>query len=370
MGFLDTLKGLFGGAKAKAEQAMGQFQGQPGQGQPGYGQQGQFQGQHPGQFQGHPGQHPGQFQGQPGQFQQGHDHNHPGHHHHEEPEEEQEAFDAAGFHPDDEDSFFNAVLHMESEGMYGGTDESRAEIMSRFGIRDRSHWQTVKDSVYQLLARKHGSFDEVSQREMNWRMGQMQRQQQQHTARAAASGEMNPVEGITLEKWAAMNAAIVSGASLEDLLKSNGLDQGKWERASAEWNARMARDTTFAITTVYGNAFQAASQGKYGNYAREANAARAANRELSMEPPMTLEQYWDILYEQDYGSKQGRNPVEVLKSCDLTIVDWTDLSSYMGYYMHRTVQRNWQQFNTMHERVKAKFAAKYPNVVSDVDIKF
>jgi hypothetical protein len=375
MGFLDALKSLFGGAKAKAEQAMGQMQGH-GQGHPGQyqGHPGQFQGP-PGQYQGHPGQFqgpPGQYQGHPGQFQgQGHDHGHHGHAHHEEPqEEEQEAFDTAGFNPEDEESFFNAVLHMESEGMYGGTDESRAEIMARFGIRDRMHWQTVKDSVYSVLARRHGSFEEVSQREMNWRMGQMQRQQQQHTARAAASGELNPVEGITLEKWAAMNAAIVSGASLEDLLKSNGLDQGKWERASAEWNARMARDTTFAITTVYGNAFQAASQGKYGNYAREANAARAANRELAMEPPMSIEQYWEILYEQDYGSKQGKNPVDVLKSCNLTIVDWTDLSAFMGYYMNRTVVRNWQQFNAMHERVKAKFAAKYPGVTSDVDIKF
>jgi len=47
----------------------------------------------------------------------------------------------------------------------------------------------------------------------------------------------------------------------------------------------MARDTTFAITTVYGNAFQAASQGQYGSYAREAAAARAANRELAVELP-------------------------------------------------------------------------------------
>jgi hypothetical protein len=167
-----------------------------------------------------------------------------------------------------------------------------------------------------------------------------------------------------------MNAAIVSGANVEDMLKANGIDQGKWERASAEWNARMARDTTFAITTVYGNAFQAASQGKYGNYAREANAARAANREMTMEPPMTIEQYWEILYEQDYGSKQGKDPIAVLKASGLTVVDWTDLSSYMGYYMNRTVVRNWQQFNEMHERVKAKFAAKYPGVTSDVDIKF
>jgi hypothetical protein len=259
---------------------------------------------------------------------------------------------------------------MESEGMFGGTDESRAEIMSRYGINSRLHWQGVRDSVYSVLAKKHGSIDEVSQREMNWRQGQMQRQQQANTAGAAAKGELNPVEGITLEKWAAMNAAIVSGANVEDMIKANGIDQGKWERASAEWNARMARDTTFAITTVYGNAFQAASQGKYGNYAREANAARAANREMTMEPPVTIEQYWEILYEQDYGSKQGKDPIAVLKASGLTVVDWTDLSSYMGYYMNRSVVRTWQQFNDMHERVKAKFAAKYPGVTSDVDIRF
>src|SRR5687767_9629693 len=58
--------------------------------------------------------------------------------------------DLAGFDPiGDEESFFNAVLHMESEGQFGGTDESRAEIQDRFGIRDRAHWQTVKDAVYQ-----------------------------------------------------------------------------------------------------------------------------------------------------------------------------------------------------------------------------
>lgn len=366
MGFLDTLKSWFGGAKAKAEQAMNQMQ-------PGY-QQGPppGQGMPPGYPQGQ-GMHPG-YQGQQGYpppQQQGYGYD-PHAQHHEEPEqeEEQEAFDLAGFNPDDENSFFEAVLHMESEGMFGGTDESRAQIQARYGIRDRMHWQTVRDSVYSVLARKYGSMEEVSQREMNFRMGQMQRHQQAQTARAAASGELNPVEGVTLEKWAAMNAAIVSGASAEDLLRANGIDQGRWERVSAEWNARMARDTTFAITTVYGNAFQAASQGQYGNYAREANAARAANRELSMEPPMSIEQYWEILYEQDYGSKQGKNPIEVLKSCNLTVVDWTDLSSFMGYYINRTAARNWQQFNAMHERVKAKYAAKYPGVTSDVDIKF
>jgi hypothetical protein len=280
-------------------------------------------------------------------------------------------FDVAGFDVmRDEASFFNAVLHMESEGMFGGTDESRAEICARFGIGDHSHWLVVKESNYALLARKYGSYEEVSQQEVNWRSGQMQQHQQGQQAAMAAKGGFDPVEGVTLEAWAAINASIVGGANYEDLLKGAGIDKPRWDRVSAEWNARMARDTTFAITTVYGNAFQAASKGKYADYAREANAARAANRELAMPLPMTLEEYWNILYEQDYGAKQGRDPVETLKGCGLTIVDWTDLSSFMGYYMNRTVVRDWKQFEAMHEGVKAKFAAKYPGVKTDVDISF
>jgi hypothetical protein len=280
------------------------------------------------------------------------------------------SFDVAGFDPDDEESFFNAVLHMESEGQFGGTDESRAEIMQQFGIRDRSHWHTVKESVYALLIRKHGSMEEVGQREMNWRTGQMQRHMQGQVAKAQAGGGFTAVEGVSLEAWAAINASIVSGQNPEDLLKGAGIDKARWERVSAEWNARMARDTTFAITTVYGNAFQAASQGKYGAYAREATAARAANRELSMEPPVSLEQYWEIMYEQSYAAKQGTDPVAALKSCGLTIVDWTDLGSYMGYFFHRNAVRNWTEYEAIHKRVADKYAAKYPGVTADVDIAF
>lgn len=282
-----------------------------------------------------------------------------------------EQFDVAGFDVlRDEAAFFNAVLHMESEGMFGGTDESRAEICARHGIRDRSHWQTVKESNYALLARKYGSYEEVSQQEVNWRSGQMQQHMLGQQQKMAAKGGFEAVEGVTLEAWAAINAKIVSGANPDDLLKGAGIDKGRWDRASAEWNARMARDTTFAIATVYGNAFQAASQGKYGDYAREAAAARAANRELAMDIPMSWEQYWEILYEQSYGAKQGKDPVAVLKSCGLTIVDWTDLSTFMGYHFNRTAQRHWSEYEAIHKRVEAKLAAKYPGVKADVDLAF
>jgi len=292
----------------------------------------------------------------------------------DEPEETEEAaegqFDLAGFDPRNEEAFFEAVLHMESEGEGGGTDQSRAQIMQRYGIRDRSHWQTVKDSVYGALMQVHGSIEVVSQRELNWRMGQVQRGMQAKMANAAAGGGFDPVEGVTLQAWAAFNAAIMGGGNLDDLLRGAGVDRARWDRVSAEWNARMARDTTFAITTVYGNAFQAASQGKYGDYAREANAARAENRELKMPPPISLEQFYDIMYAQAYATKQGKDAAEALKSMGLTIVDWTDLGSYMGYFFHRTAQLKWKEYEAIHKKVLAKYEAMHPGVKPDVDIKF
>lgn len=278
--------------------------------------------------------------------------------------------DLAGFDPDHEETFFNAVLHMESEGMFGGTDESRAEICARFGIRDRLHWQAVRDSVYSVLARRHGSFEEVSQRELNWRQGQMQRHMQGQVAAAAASGALAPVEGLSLEKWAAINAAIVGGANHEDLLRGQGIDQARWDRINAEWNARMARDTTFAVAKVYGEAFQNASKGKYAANVREAAAARAANRDLGMPTPITYEQYYELLLQQAYAAKQGQDPIEALKASGLTVIDWTDLGTVMGYAFNRDAGRNWDKYQEIHTRLDAKYAAMNPGVKPDLDIKF
>jgi len=290
---------------------------------------------------------------------------------HEEVEETQPEpdFDLAGFDPvNDEESFFNAVLHMESEGQYGGTDESRAEICARFGIRDRSHWQVVKESNYAMLCRKWGDINEVSQRELNWRTGQMQQHMMGQVANMQKAGGFEPVEGVSLETWAAMNASIVSGANPDDLLRGQGIDRARWERVSAEWNARMARDTTFAIAQIYGNAFQAASQGKYAAYAKEANAARAANRDLQMELPLSYEQFYEMMLEQKYAAKRGADPVATLKQQGLSVVDWTDLSAFMGYYFNRTAQRYQPEYQALHERLDAKWAAQNPGV--DVDIQF
>ncbi len=280
--------------------------------------------------------------------------------------------DTAGFDWDgDEDSFFHARNQMESEGLGGGTDESRAEIMARYGLRDRSHWQTVKSGVYHHLSQKYGSFEEVSQREFNYGSGAAQRMQQGHVAAAAASGALAPAFGITLEKWAAINAAIVQGSGLDDLLKGNGIDRARWDRAKGEWEGRMSSDTTFAVATVYGAAFQAASNSKYTGLAKEANVARASNTDLTSQPPMSVLDFFVLMYEQAYASKEGTDPQAALKALGLTIVDWVDLSTFMGYFIHRTVMRDPKKFEADTKAAEAKVQANHPGITdADVDIQF
>jgi hypothetical protein len=289
----------------------------------------------------------------------------------EQDDEEEITYDFAGFDPwHDEEGFFDAAQDIESTGEIGGSGRSRAQTMSQYGLRDHLHWQSVRDSVYHALAEKHGSFDVAMQRQMNHQSGRMTRMVQGNIAAKAQSGELNPVEGVSLEAWAALNAAIVQGANFGDLLKGAGIDRARWDRARSEWEARMSRDTTFAITTVYGNAFQAASQGQYGALAREANAARAANTELTSPLPITIEQYFDIVYDQSYAAAQGKSAIEALKGFGLSIVDFCDLSAFMGYYMDRHAAGKHEEYTAIMARSEARAKSKYPGVRADVDLAF
>ena len=89
-----------------------------------------------------------------------------------------------------------------------------------------------------------------------------------------------------------------------------------------------------------------------------------------MDPPMEYERYYEILQEQAYAAKQGKDPVAALKECGLSIVDWTDLGSYFGYFFHRDGVRNWNHYEAIHKRVEAKYEARYPGVKTDLDIQF
>ena len=179
----------------------------------------------------------------------------------------------------------------------------------------------------------------------------MQRHMQQQVEDAGRAGGFEPVEGVSLEAWAAINASIVSGANHEDLLKGAGIDKaplgprvGRVERAHGA--RHHVRDHDGLRQRVPGRVDRASS----ATYATEAAAARAANRDLADGAADVVRAVLRrCCIEQAYAAKQGKDPVESLKSSGLTIVDWTDLGTYMGYFFHRDAVAP-DQYEAIHKR--------------------
>jgi hypothetical protein len=127
---------------------------------------------------------------------------------------------------------------------------------------------------------------------------------------------LEPVEGITVEKWASAQAKMASGGTLQDAYDICGVDAAKWDRVSAEWLARMSNDTTFVIMPIYSAAFTQSASGNMGGSA-------GINDET-----MPFEKFVEAMAAQDVLGRQGRDAQSVLADFGMTITDYSNLSSH------------------------------------------
>ena len=87
--------------------------------------------------------------------------------------------------------------------------------------------------------------------------------------------QLSSIEGVTLERWAAISAGAMIGANLDTLLIDAGIDDERWTRACEAWNERMARDGTLVIATSLGQAIRLVSK------RLETHRARRSSQRLS-----------------------------------------------------------------------------------------
>lgn len=130
------------------------------------------------------------------------------------------------------------------------------------------------------------------------------------------AANLEPVEGITLEQWAGVNAKLASGTSTDDAIKSTGIDMPKWDRVNNEWLTRMKNDTSFTIATKYSAAFNTGASGNLGS-GSQINA-----------DSIPFEKYVESMVAQDVLGKQGRDAQDVLKDFGMTVADYSNVSSY------------------------------------------
>jgi len=348
MGFLDSLKNMFGGAAKAAQDAANavQQQGQP-----------QQQAAAP-QAQAHA----------PAPVE---------HHEEEAPDPDRRDYDMeakddqAGFNLlADLPAYYTAEFRIEQ----AWEDEAgRAKIFAEYKVRDVQHYRQVKATVERFIQTpaaqaKYGDVNDIMHVKMKATQDYMMKgMQAQMGAGGKLAGEVEPVEGISLEQWAEQMVRAASGTSIDDILKAVGCDKAKWDRVSAEWNARMSRDTTATIATAYGNAFTKA-QAKPG--VGGSKYAQAAQTPGKGEPPITLERYCEVMEAQSALTAQGQDAQAVLKKLDMTVLDWSNVGAWFSAYISENGMRNNGAIINEYNRLSAKYKAKYATAKSDADISF
>lgn len=339
MGFLDTLKNMFGGAAKAAQDAV----------------------QPPQQQQAAAAPPPAAEE----------------HHEEEAPDPDRRDYDMeakddpAGFDLlGDLPGYYTAEFRIEQAWE---DDAQRAQLFAEYKIRDQQHYRQVKATVERFIQSpqaqaKYGDVNDIMHVKMKATQDYMMKGMQAQMAPGGKlAGEVEPVEGVSLEVWAEQMVRVANGATIDDVCKNVGCDKAKWDRVSAEWNARMSRDTTATIATAYGNAFTKA-QAKPG--VSNSPYAAAAQNPGKGDMPMPFERYVEIMEAQNALTKQGQDAQAVLKKLGITVMDWSNLGAWFSAYISENAMRNDGAVHKEFTRLSEKYKAKYATAKSDADISF
>ena len=263
--------------------------------------------------------------------------------------------DWGGWDPNDVDAFWDRVHAIEAAGNQG--DDELEAALHQHGLRDKAHFDRVRDT----FGAHHGSSPDFAQAALDART-----RQTKHAMKArmegSLKGELAPVEGASLEQWAWVMAKMASGGDIGALLKTAGWDRGKWDRVSAEWNARMSRDTTATIATAYGQAFVATGAGPFGaaGKASAASMLDASQRDVGGQEPIPFERWIEITEAQSAASQQGIPAAQILQSYGLTPADWGTIGGWWSQRFNANAMKLINEYNRLSEKYKAKFARGFP----------
>jgi hypothetical protein len=250
----------------------------------------------------------------------------------------------------------------------------RRSIFAEYGCRGVQHFRQLQATGQRYMqspaaAGRWGDYGDILQLKGDVSMD-MHHHEMQARAQGELAGELAPVEGVALEQWAGAMARIVMGGDLAAILSGLGIDQAKWDRVSAEWNARMSRDTTATIATAYGKAFSSSGQGQYGAAAQSGAAAMTAGGSVDDNPPIPFERYVEIEQAQAALVEQGHDAIAVLQQFGMSVMDWSNVGMWYSQYLARNMNKNGQALYHEYCRLQEKYAAKYRGASSDGDVSF
>ncbi len=184
----------------------------------------------------------------------------------------------------------------------------------------------------------------------------------------ALSGDLAPFKGVSMEDWAGANARLSQGETIEDIIAGMGIEMPVWDEINAEWNARMSRDTTATIATVYGQAFTGGGQGQFGAAGMATAEAMNTHRgtDVDGDDPISFEDWVKITEHMNAGAAQGIDAQAILSEYGLNPADWGTIGGYWGQKMNANALHYLNDYQTFSAKYKEQFAAG----ASHTDIDF
>jgi len=284
----------------------------------------------------------------------------------------EEVDDMAGFDfTADLASYFAAEAEIEEAWEDKAT---RIATLNKYGVRDEPHFYQVKATLERYVVsdaaeERWGGLDAIMQIQVNAKHDRVQAQMQAR-AEGELAGELEPVEGISLEQWASAQARLASGGDVDPIIAELGIDRAHWDRVSAEWNARMSRDTTATIATAYGNAFATAGQGAYAAAGADATQAMTPGGDVDGEPPVSLDRYCEISAAQSAAADQGRDANEVLAQYGINAMEFGQIGQWWGAKLNRHGMENGGALFNEYSELQAKWEAHFSAGDADEDVEF
>ena len=235
-------------------------------------------------------------------------------------------------------------------------DPEEVLLIRVFGFRDGGHWEAFRSwGVASWAAHMRQNPADLEFRQSGVARERIMREKAgAMTGRAGGGGGLDPVEGVTLEQWAHVQAALAGGGNIDQLIAQARMDRPKWDRVSAEWMGRMTTDTTGAIANAYGNAFAGASQGQYGAQAAQAASAGVGGN-LGAEP-ISLERYVEIQEAMGAASRRGYDANAVLAHFGMSALDWSNVGMFWSKRMQQDAMKYHELFMHYTELYRAKYA--------------
>lgn len=251
-------------------------------------------------------------------------------------------------------------------------DKAHLAAIKKHGLRNLNHLRRVRETFMRHYA-KDPEFTNAA-------LVARQEETREKMRAAVQPGMLDPVEGVSLQTWAAINAQRLSlqPADFVKLLAKHKLDEVRFAKADETWQARMSDqsnpDAAMAIATEYGKAFAGAGAGQFGASAQAASGSlgindKVAGKNVKGAEPMSFERYVEVMTAQSCWAEQGKDVNQMLSRVfKMNAVDWSNASAYWSQKMSTDIQLMTTKFPALQAKYQQKYSAGADDPDDDLEV--